>query len=214
MNIRRTSGIVSLAVASVAASWALSANAADPLKEILTRNATEQSKIHAALANDKMDPLRAAQVQQRTSEVYKQQAQVVPTDPGADQQEQLRQAQRDLAGAIAWAEKHPARNKGTAMDRTRLEVACARDAEQQRLIAREYTSGRLTPEQVGILQEAQARIAAAQYDVAADGATTQEEARMIQGAQNVQDYSIKRDPSVASLVSLQQEGQESAHKND
>lgn len=214
MKPQRISPIVSLAVASAAALWAVTANAADPLSQILARNATEQGKIHAALANDKMDPLRAAQVQQRASEVYKQQAQVVPTNPDADQQEQLRQAQRDLAGAIAWAEKHPARNKGNAMDRTRLEVASARDAEQQRMIAREYASGRLTPEQVGTLQEAQARIAAAQYDVAADGGTTQEEARLIQGAQNVQDYSIKRDPSVAALVSLQPEGQESAAKND
>lgn len=214
METRRTFPIVSLAVASATAVWTVTANAADPLNQILARNATEQTKIHSALASDKMDPLRAAQVQQRAAEVYKQQAQVVPTSPGSEQREQLRQAQRDLAGAIAWAEKNPARNKGTAMDRTRLEVAAARDAEQQRMIAREYASGRLTPEQVGTLQEAQAKIAAAQYDSAADGGTTQEEARVIQGAQNVQDYSIKRDPSVASLVSLQPEGQESAAKND
>ncbi len=214
MKTRSTLRFVSLAVASVAATWSLAANAADPLQPILKRNATEQAKIHDALANNKMDPLRAAQVQQRAADVYKQQAEIIPANPTTEQQEQLRQAQRDLAGAIAWAEKHPAREKGTAMDRTRLAVASARDAEQQRLIARGYATGKLSSDQVGTLQEAQAKVAAAQYDVAADGSTTQQEARELQGAQNVLDYSIKRDPSVASMVSLQPEGQESATKND
>ncbi len=214
MKTRSTLRFVSLAVASVAATWSLAANAADPLQPILKRNATEQAKIHDALANNKMDPLRAAQVQQRAADVYKQQAEMIPANPTTEQQEQLRQAQRDLAGAIAWAEKHPAREKGTAMDRTRLAVASARDAEQQRLIARGYATGKLSSDQVGTLQEAQAKVAAAQYDVAADGSTTQQEARELQGAQNVLDYSIKRDPSVASMVSLQPEGQESATKND
>jgi hypothetical protein len=214
MKQTRLSSIVSLAVATAATTWSLCASAADPMQPILARNAREQARVHDALANQRIDPLRAAQVQQRAAEVYKQQAQVIPANPGPEQQEQLRQAQRDLAGAIAWAEKHPARNKGTAMDRTRLEVASARDAEQQHLIARQYAAGALTAEQVGTLQEAQARIAAAQYDVAVAGGTSQDEARLIQGAQNVQDYSIRRDPGVANLVSLQPEGQESATKND
>ena len=213
MNTRRTIQIVSLAVTAATACWTAAANAADPINQILARNATQQARIHDALASDRMDPLRAAQVQQRAAEVYRQQAEVVAAKPDAQQQEALRQAQRDLAGAIAWAEKHPAHNKGGAMDRTRLEVASKRDAEQQRMIAREYASGRLTPDQVATLQDAQAKIAAAQYDEVADGATTREEARAIQGAQDVLDYSILRDPSVATMMSLQPDGQESAQAN-
>lgn len=191
---------MSMAVAATTALVSLSAYAADPMQPILQRNAREQARIADALQSGRMDPLRAAQVQQKAAEVYKQQAEVIASNPDPDQQEQLRQAQRDLAGAIAWAEKHPARSKGTEIDRTRLAVASQRDAEQQRLIAREYANGKLSADQVATLQQAQAKVTAAQYDVVADGETTQQEARDIQGAQNVLDYSIRQDPSVAEMV--------------
>lgn len=201
---RRTKGsrVAALVVAAAAATGSIAAQAADPLQPILERNAREQARLHDALANGRIDPLRAAQVQRKAAEVYQQQAEMLAANPGPDQQEQLRQAQRDLAGAIAWAEKNPARNKGNEMDRTRLAVASAREAEQQRLMARAYADGRLSAAQVATLQQVQAKVAAAQYEIAADGETTQQEAREIQGAQNVLDYSIRRDPAVAELVTL------------
>jgi len=134
------------------------------------------------------------------------QAQMLP-DATDEQRAQLRQAQRDLAGAIAWAEKNPAHARATAMNRTSVEVATTRNAEQQRLIARGVASGRITREQVAPLENVQAEIATAQYEAAAGSNVTLEEARSIQGAQDVQDYSIKNDPHVSDVWLLQAAGE-------
>ena len=91
------------------------------------------------------------------------------------------------------------------MDRTRLEVASTRNAEQQRLIARGLASGRIAKEQVAPLENVQAEIATAQFEAASGSNVTLEEARSIQGAQNVQDYSIKNDPHVSDVLLLQAE---------
>jgi len=184
---------IAFVAAAVAATCATAAHA-NTVDDLLARNAAQQAHIRADLAASKMDPLRAAQVQQKAADVYREQAQTL-ADTSADP-EQLRQAQRDLAGAILWAEKHPARNHGDAMDRTHLQVAAARNAEQQRLIAREFTSGRLSADQAAALERAQADIASAESTTVADGHESMEEARAIQGSQDVQDYSIKQDPNV------------------
>jgi len=49
----------------------------------------------------------------------------------------------------------------------------------------------------------QAEIATAQYEAASGSNVTLEEARSIQGAQDVQDYSIKNDPHVSDVWLLQ-----------
>jgi hypothetical protein len=196
-----TAGLLVTAAATAFATAAL----ANPTDDLM-RNARQQARIRDDLAASRIDPLRAAEVQQRAAEVYRLQAQML-TGASDEQKEQLRQAQRDLAGAISWAEKHPARARGTAMDRTRMEVASTRNAEQQRLIARGFASGRISESQVGSLENAQAQIATAQFDAASGGDITQQEARSIQGAQDVQDYSIKSDPSVAEVLALRAEGQ-------
>jgi hypothetical protein len=195
-----TARLVLTAAAAACATGAL----ANPTNDLLMRNARQQARIRDDLAASRMDPLRAAQVQQRAADVYRMQAQML-ADATDEQREQLRQAQRDLAGAIAWAEKHPAHARATAMDRTRLEVASTRNAEQQRLIARGLASGRIAKEQVAPLENVQAEIATAQFEAASGSNVTLEEARSIQGAQNVQDYSIKNDPHVSDVLLLQAE---------
>ena len=192
--------------AAATAAFVTTAYAA-PADDLLARNARLQSRIEQDLAASRIDPLRAAQVQQRASEVYRMQAQEFG-QTNDERREELRQAQRDLAGAITWAEKHPAKAKATEIDRTRMQVATTRNAEQQRLIARGYAQQRLSADQVEALQKSQALIAAAQYNAAAEGKITQDEARAIQGAQNLQDYTIKKDPSVAELLANPAEGEE------
>jgi hypothetical protein len=185
---------ISFATAAAAAAFATGAYAR-PINDLLTRNAAQQAHIRNDLAASKMDPLRAAQVEQKAAEVYRLQSQML-ADSSGDRTEQLRQAQRDLAGAINWAEKHPAKYQGSAMDRTHLQVASMRNAEQQRLIARGFASGQLSAEQAASLEGVQAQIARAEADAASNGHETVEAARSIQGAQDVEDYSIKKDPGV------------------
>jgi hypothetical protein len=109
----------------------------------------------------------------------------------------VRQAQRDLAGAIAWAEKHPAHARNSAMDRMHLRVESARDAEQQRLIAQEFASGQITAGQAATLEGVQAQIATAESDATSKGHESLAQARKIEGAQNLQDYAIRKDPGLS-----------------
>ena len=198
--MKRSPSIRSISVAIAVASTALATGAqASPVANLLTRNAAQQAQIRSALAAEKMDPLRAAQVEERAADVYRQQAEVLANaDLNSEQQAQLRQAQRDLAGAIAWAEKHPAQHHGTAMDRTHLQVASTRNAEQQWMIARKFASDQLAAAQVAALESAQARIVADQSAAAMNGHETVDAAREIQHAQDLQDYAIREDPGVLS----------------
>jgi hypothetical protein len=198
---------------SAAAAVFMSGAQAQSIDSLLMRNARQQSLIHEALLSSRMDPIRAAQVQERAAEAYRTQAQMLP-DPTDEELEQMRQAQRDLAGAIAWAEKHPARDQADPMDRTRLQGASTRTAEQQRLIARGLAEGRLTKEQVAALQTVQAQIVTEQAEAAVGGDYTFEEARSVEGAQNVQEYSIKKDPDLARLWSLPGENAPLQSRND
>jgi len=199
--------VVTAAAAAIFTTAALAAT--DPTNEILARNARLQTRIYDALANSRMDPLRAAQVQERAADVFRMQAQTLPSATDHEQQEQLRQAQRDLAGAITWAQNHPAKKKGNAMDRTRLQVATMRTAEQQRLIARAVASGRFSKEQAASLENAQAQIATVLSSAAMSGNDISlDEARSIQGQQNLQDYSIKENPGIVDLLAMQAEGEE------
>jgi hypothetical protein len=192
MSENRTLRNVSLA--AVAALFATGAYAS-PVDDLLTRNATQQTHIERDLSAARVDPLRAAQVEQRAGDVYRQQAQMLAT-ADTTQDEQLRQAQRDLAGAISWAEKHPAKEHATAMDRMHLQVASMRNAEQQHLIATGVANGRLTPAQAATLEDAQAKIASEESAALANGHESIDEARAIQHQQNLQDYAIKVNPSV------------------
>lgn len=194
MNRSRTIKHAARAAAAAAVVFATGAYA-HPIDDLLTRNAAQQVRIESDLAAARIDPLRAAQVEQRAAEVYRQQAQLL-ADASETRQEQLRQAQRDLAGAITWAEKHPAHARATTMDRTHLHVASMRNAEQQHLIARELAAGRLAPVQAAALEGEQAKIAAAEFDAASRGHESVEEALSVQYAQDLQDYAIKVDPSV------------------
>jgi hypothetical protein len=195
MNRSRVIQGMSVAAATAAA-LLTTAVYADPIDHLVTRNGTQQAQIESDLSKSHMDPLRAAQVEQRAADVYRQQAQMIPAASDT-QKAEMRQAQRDLAGAIAWAEKHPAHARASDMDRMHMEVASMRNAEQQHLIARELENGKLTPEQAATLEDAQAKIAAAESDaVTGGGHEGIETVRSIQHAQNLQDYAIKVNPSV------------------
>ena len=194
MNRNRTLFGISLAAAVVASAFATGANATT-MDDLVARNAAQQARIEHDLAASRMDPLRAAQVEHRAADVYRQQGQLL-ADANDAQKEDLRQAQRDLAGAIAWAEKHPAHEQANPMDRTHLEVATMRNSEQQRLIAQELASGRLTPAQAATLEGAQATVASSESDAASVGHETVDSALSIQYAQDLQDYAVKVDPGV------------------
>ena len=194
MNRSRTIFSISLAAVVVASAFAGVASAS-AMDDLVARNAAQQARIEHDLAASRMDPLRAAQVEQRAADVYRQQSQLI-ADANDTQKEQLRQAQRDLAGAITWAEKHPAHAQANPMDRTHLQVATMRNSEQQHLIAQELASGRLTPTQAATLEGAQATVASSEFDAASMGHETVDSALSIQYAQDLQDYAVKVDPGV------------------
>jgi hypothetical protein len=194
MNRNRTVFSISLAAAVVASAFAASASATT-IDELAARNAAQQARIEHDVAASRMDPLRAAQVEQRAADVYRQQSQMF-ADATDAQKEDLVQAQRDLAGAIAWAEKHPAHEQANAMDRTHLQVATMRNSEQQHMIAQELANGRLTPAQAATLEGAQSMVASSESYVASTGHETVDAALSVQYAQDLQDYAVKVDPGV------------------
>lgn len=186
-----------IAVAAAAAAFTGAAHATT-IEDLLARNAAQQARIESEVARGRIDPLRAAQVESRAAEVYRLESELLqqPRVGGADRA-QLLQAQRDLNGAIAWAEKHPAQRRGNAMDRVHLRVACMRDAAQQRAIAREFHNGKIDRPQVAKLEAAQARIASAEFKAVRRGHEGVAAAESIQHLQNVEDYAIRKDPALA-----------------
>lgn len=186
-----------IAVAAAAAAFTGAAHATT-IEDLLLRNATQQARIEYDVARGRVDPLRAAQVESRAAEVYRIESELLqrPRVSGADRA-RLQQAQWDLNGAIAWAEKHPAKRHGNALDRMHLRVATMRDAAQQRAIAREFHDGTLQVPQVAKLEAAQARIAAAESGALRRGHEGVAAAESIQHLQNVQDYAIRKDPTLA-----------------
>lgn len=186
-----------IAVAAAAAAFTGTAHATT-IEDLLLRNAAQQARIERDVARDRVDPLRAAQVESRAAEVYRLESALFqqPRVSGADRA-RLLQAQWDLNGAIAWAEKHPAQRRGDAMDRVHLRVASMRDAAQQRSIAREFHDGRLQVPQVAKLEAAQARIAAAESAAMRRGHEGVAAAESIQHLQNIEDYAIRKDPALA-----------------
>jgi hypothetical protein len=186
-----------IAVAAAAAAFTGTAHATT-IEDLLLRNAAQQARIERDVARGRVDPLRAAQVESRAAEVYRLESALFqqPRVSGADRA-RLLQAQWDLNGAIAWAEKHPAQRRGDAMDRVHLRVASMRDAAQQRSIAREFHDGRLQVPQVAKLEAAQARIAAAESAAMRRGHEGAAAAESIQHLQNIEDYAIRKDPALA-----------------
>lgn len=186
-----------IAVAAAAAAFTGTAHATT-IEDLLLRNAAQQARIERDVARGRVDPLRAAQVESRAAEVYRLESALFqqPRVSGADRA-RLLQAQWDLNGAIAWAEKHPAQRRGDAMDRVHLRVASMRDAAQQRSIAREFHDGRLQVPQVAKLEAAQARIAAAESAAMRRGHEGVAAAESIQHLQNIEDYAIRKDPALA-----------------
>jgi hypothetical protein len=186
-----------IAVAAAAAAFTGTAHATT-IEDLLLRNAAQQARIERDVARGRVDPLRAAQVESRAAEVYRLESALFqqPRVSGADRA-RLLQAQWDLNGAIAWAEKHPAQRRGDAMDRVHLRVVSMRDAAQQRSIAREFHDGRLQVPQVAKLEAAQARIAAAESAAMRRGHEGVAAAESIQHLQNIEDYAIRKDPALA-----------------
>lgn len=186
-----------IAVAAAAAAFTGTAHATT-IEDLLLRNAAQQARIERDVARGRVDPLRAAQVESRAAEVYRLESALFqqPRVSGADRA-RLLQAQWDLNGAIAWAEKHPAQRRGDAMDRVHLRVVSMRDAAQQRSIAREFHDGRLQVPQVAKLEAAQARIAAAESAAMRRGHEGVATAESIQHLQNIEDYAIRKDPALA-----------------
>lgn len=186
--------LIALAVATAAATGAH----AQTLESLLQRNAAEQSRIARDVASGRIDVRNAALLQKRAGDVYRLQGELINgSEIDAAARARIRQAGNDLAGATRWAENHPARHKGAALDRTHLRVESQRAAEQQRLIAQEFKQGTLTPAQVGALEKAQAGIAAEQVAALAHGKESVPQAEAVQHRQNVQDYAIRKDPSLS-----------------
>lgn len=188
-------GLLTLAFGAALAATAAHAQGAERL---LQRNAALQSRIAADVARGTIDAHNAALLEDRAAAVDRIAAQsVAVSNPDAAARAPLRQAESDLAGAIAWAEKHRAAHAGSALDRLRLRVASTRDAEQQRWIANEFRHGKLAPAQAAALETAQAKIAQAEYGAARHGHETLASAESVQHMQDLQDYAIRKDPSLA-----------------
>lgn len=184
-----------LIVLGITAALAATAAQAQSIDRLLERNAAEQSRIAADVARERIDAHNAALLEHRASDVYRLEAQqLAASNPDAAR---VRQAENDLAGAITWAEKHQARYPGTALDRMHLRVAATRDAEQQRWIANEFRQDKLTPAQASALETEQSRIAQAEYGAARKGHETVAAAESVQHMQDLQDYAIRKDPSLA-----------------
>ncbi len=188
----------SLYIALSVAALAAPAAHAQGVDRLLEHNAAEQTRIAADVARARIDTRHAAQLEQRAAGVYRDEAQklAVP-QPDRSALMQVKRDENGLAHAITYDVKHRARHAGTALDRMHLTVAARRDAEQQRWIARGFRQDRLTPAQVGALEDAQARIARAESDAARSGRETIAQAETVQHMQNVQDYAILKDPSFA-----------------
>lgn len=187
--------VIAFAVAAVFAGGAH----AQTLDSLLHRDALQQHRIADDIARGRIDEHNAAMLEQRAGNLYQLESRLLST-PSADHTAlmRVRQAENDLAGAITWAEKHRAGALGSPLDRMRLHVASTRDAQQQRLIASEVSEGRLTSAQMGALESAQARIARAEADaVRGKRGETLATAESIQHMQDLQDYAILKDPSLA-----------------
>ncbi len=188
-------GVIAFAVAAAFAGGAQ----AQTLDSLLHRNAVQQQRIAADIARGRIDEHNLASLEQRAGDVYRLESQQLAA-PGADRAAlmRVRQAENDFTRAIALAEKHRAKAPGNPLDRMRLRVATTRAAEQQQLIAREFKEGNLAPAQMGALESAQARIAQAEAKaVRSKSAETLAAAESIQHMQDLQDYAILKDPSLA-----------------
>lgn len=185
--------LIALAIAATAAGAH-----AQTIEGLLQRNAAEQARIERDVAAGRIDVHNGALLERRAGDVYRLQGELINgSEVHSAARARMHQAQNDLAGAIGWAERHAASPKGSALDRMHLRVESQRAADQQRLIAREFMQGTLTPAQVGTLETAQARIAARQSGALARHTESVAAAEAIQHRQNVQDYAIRRDPSVS-----------------
>lgn len=80
--------------------------------------------------------------------------------------------------------------RADALDRQHMEVAALRDADQQRQIARDLSSGRLTPAQAVELERTQARILRDQAALQRSGHESVDDALRLQHEQDVQDWAI------------------------
>ena len=80
--------------------------------------------------------------------------------------------------------------RADALDRMHMQVAALRDADQQRLIASELSSGRLTPAQAVSLERTQAKILRDQASLQRRGHESVDEALHLQHEQDVQDWAI------------------------
>lgn len=186
-----------IAVAAAAAAFAGSAQA-QPIEDMLQRDAAQQQHIAADLARDRIDAHAGARIEQRSAALHRLEARVLTAPlPDLAARERIDRAQARLANAVGWAERHPARYEGSALERMHLRVAAQRDADEQRLIAREYHDWKLTPAQLGEVEKAQARIAQAEYQAARKPTETVAAAESVQHLQDLQDYAIRHDPALS-----------------
>ena len=188
-------GLLALGIASAVGATAQ----AHPLDAMIQRDATQESRLAADISHDKIDVHNAALLARQESNLHRLEAReisgIATLDPNA--LSQVRQSENDMAGALRWAETHRAKHAGRPSDRMHLRVATMREAEQQRWIARELKQDRLTPSEASELEAAQARIAQAQFRAVSPGHESVQTALSIQDRQDLQDYAIRKDPSVS-----------------
>jgi hypothetical protein len=186
-----------IAFAAAAAAFATSAQA-QPVEDMLQRDAALQQRIATDIARGRIDAHSAARLEQRSAELHRLEARLLAvTVPDLAANARVDHARNRLASAINGAERHRSKYEGSALERMRLRVAVQRNADEQRLIARKYHDWTLTPAQLGELEKAQAQIAQAEYRAASKPHETVAAAESVQHLQDLQDYAIRRDPALA-----------------
>jgi hypothetical protein len=180
-----------MSCAALAALLGLAGTAsATTLNQVLDHNALAATRLAAAAAQDRLSPVRAAALEQRTARLYAEEAHGLAGRDDAALLQQLGREQRALLRTEAHARAAGAVHVA-AMERTHMRVAALRQAEQQQWLAREFRRGQIDQQQVAQFEAAQSRIARLQASLDRRGAETVDQALQVQHLQDVQDWAIR-----------------------
>lgn len=159
------------------------------LQQQLTHHAAEQTRIAAAEARGRLALPQLAALQNQAAVVERVEAATLRGHDTVASRRQLAYAERDLDRMIARAERIGTRS--AALDRLHAQVASAREAQQQRWIARGFRDERIGAQQVASLEAAQGAIARREATLERRGHESVAQALQMQHRQDVQDWAIR-----------------------
>ena len=151
-----------LATLGAGAAHAQSAEQAQAVAQVLQRNADRQAGVAVDLARGIIDARAAAFLEARQARLYGMEAGAL--DRGAPLQDlaTIDRVQSRIVVVFDSPASRAAERAAERLDALHERVAALRDAEQQRSIARGWTEGRFTLQQVAQLEANQAQLAGLQ----------------------------------------------------